>query len=764
MTKEQSDEMKTIENMESNLARSGPADTDMDIDNAIQESMPWTKVTNKKDGKVEPNENTDSTMKKVRVTLTIRSTKNNDFNPAKLHIDMFHELHKFDESLIVFNTNGDNKVNIESSISATRYKELFKPMEKAHKNGIVTVSISHYIFITEKAGSSKEAIFPFLKKNKIFIYFNPKPGLEHFTAIGVLFGPNPDYIWRDELADLLIDTMSPEITTEETKIMGYTEDGKPKILLSLNIQTIGTSKPTETTSVVLEVRVPTGQERTYTTIIERLYEKSEEEKIIIPTKLGKFFPYYMKPKLPDTFTFLMRQQNAEMMDSTIIPVFGYTPAARKKQINVDGEDTTVELAMATTKNILRIEATPSTWNLHKYLIIVKKEHKDSVQKFIRSLFRKITGTLENQPENFPLPRCGGRETAEIQQMQDGPTPMNSYMVRLETLALAQNPQDAGPPEPPKRHRKITISYAGAVRSGILKPASIPNKEKTSSSESQSPTDETTDTQSSNENSNSSQRQVSWDSSTADTNRSMGSSLSRSITNSKIQSFKKDIDTELKEIKSSLDNQMNKQEEQMSEIIDIIHTMNKNMERRVAQAVLETLIKEKLKVQELTHGQVYDASHAPLADENGILPFGAKAQAGGPLDCLHHVEVTVQHMASVLDSIADHLQKDPSARHLFNDDESETPTTIITSPNNLSNRNNNNNENSTDEDVEMVARDYGGTKRLHGTAQSPAKHHQNNDPDNPTSPQQRTPPSKRECRANKKPSAQPDGNARERGET
>jgi hypothetical protein len=168
----------------------------------------------------------DSTMKKVRVTLTIRSTKDNEFNPAKLHIDMLHELHKFDESLIVFNTTGDKKVNIESSISAIRYKELFKPMEKAHNKGIVTVSISHYIFITEKPGSCKEAIFPFLKKNKIFIYFNPKPGLEHFTAIGVLFGPNPDYIWRDELADLLIDTMQPEITAEEAKTMGNTEDGK----------------------------------------------------------------------------------------------------------------------------------------------------------------------------------------------------------------------------------------------------------------------------------------------------------------------------------------------------------------------------------------------------------------------------------------------------------------------------------------------------------------------------------------------------------
>jgi hypothetical protein len=316
MTEEQLEAMKRIKTMDPTLARSALANTGMELDDALQESMPWTKVTNKKEGNTESSNNMDSTMKKVRVTLTIRSTKNNEFNPAKLHIDMLHKLHKFDESLIVFNTTGDKKVNIESLISATRYKELFKPMEKAHNKGIVTVSILHYIFLTEKPGSCKEAIFPFLKKNKIFIYFNPKPGLEHFTAIRVLFGPNPDYIWRDELADLLIDTMQPEITAEEAKTMGTTEDGKPKIFLSLNIQTIGNSKPTETTTVVLEIRVPTGLERTYTTIIERLYEKSSDEgKVIIPTKLGKFFPYYMKSKLPDIFTFLMRKQNAEMMGS-----------------------------------------------------------------------------------------------------------------------------------------------------------------------------------------------------------------------------------------------------------------------------------------------------------------------------------------------------------------------------------------------------------------------------------------------------------------
>jgi hypothetical protein len=61
----------------------------------------------------------------------------------------------------------------------------------------------------------------------------------------------------------------------------------------------------------------------------------------------------------------------------------------------------------------------------------------------------------------------------------------------------------------------------------------------------------------------------------------------------------------------------------------------------------------------------------------------------------------------------------------------------------------------------MIREYGGIKRLHGTARSPARIGAS-DPDNPESPQQ-TPPPKRE-RSDKKPSANPDGLARERGET
>jgi hypothetical protein len=244
--------LKTIEKKENNTNRSNPVDTAMEIDNVIQESMPWIQVTNKKDSYVENKDNMDttmdSTMKKVRVTMTIRAPKDtSNFSPAKLHIDTLHEMHKFDDTLLVFNTSGDTKVNIKAPITETRYKDLFKPVEKYHgRIALSTVSIAHDIYMTGKTNECKEAIFPFLKKNKIFMYFNPKPGLEHFTAIGVLFGPNPDFTWRDELSDLLIDTMKNEITQEEIQEIGKTEDGQPKLLLSLNIQTLGISKPTET--------------------------------------------------------------------------------------------------------------------------------------------------------------------------------------------------------------------------------------------------------------------------------------------------------------------------------------------------------------------------------------------------------------------------------------------------------------------------------------------------------------------------------------
>jgi hypothetical protein len=180
-----------------------------------------------------------------------------------------------------------------------------------------------------------------------------------------------------------------------------------------------------------------------------------------------------------------------------------------------------------------------------------------------------------------------------------------------------------------------------------------------------------------------------------------------------------------------------------------------------------LVKEKAKVQELTHGRMHSVSEAPLADETGRLPFGPIAQSGGPLDRLHHVEVTVQHMANVLDSIADHLQKDPTARYLFNDNEDQSETATIIEYQQMQTTRTEQDDDSiepdNDESMQMI-KDSSGVKRLHGTAHSllsRTSHIRNSN--NESSPQT-TPPAKRERTIISATSANPDGKARERGET
>jgi hypothetical protein len=119
---------------------------------------------------------------------------------------------------------------------------------------------------------------------------------------------------------------------------------------------------------------------------------------------------------------------------------------------------------------------------------VNKDNKDDVAKEIQKIFSKIQEPLENQSPNFPVPRCGGSEKqmGKIRKKinQPGPKHRNSeeqfnkatsaYMVSLETIALANNPQDAGPTSPPKRYRKFTISYTSAALAGIIKEQSSNN--------------------------------------------------------------------------------------------------------------------------------------------------------------------------------------------------------------------------------------------------------------------------------------------------
>jgi hypothetical protein len=428
----------------------------------------------------------------------------------------------------------------------------------------------------------------------------------------------------------------------------------------------------------------------------------------------------------------MRQQNLEMSNTTIIPIFGYTPEVQKQQVMIDGESTTVELAMATTKNIIRIEATPSTWNLHKYLVIVKIEKKNSVLKEIQQIFRQIEGPLENQPTNFPVPRCGGSEktilkTPNYIEENSIDKTTTAYMTSLETLALANNPQDAGPSSPPKRHRKFTISYASAAKAGIIQNSTNPSDEPIQKQSIGAVTPATSNTQ--------------------DSDTSLGKSTTT-----------KDIDAELQKIKDSLENRMQKQEEQMSEIVQVIKAMNDDFEKRMMHVVYAALSKEKEKVQELTHGRVFHASEAPLADAAGNLPYGGKVQQGGPLDRLHHVEVTMMQMASALDTIIEHIQeKDPTAKNLFNDEDSETSTIIENPPPNMQSAqiiNVDSDEKSDSNDVQMEMKEHSGTKRQY-SADSPLKHRHGPDPTTQASPYRSPPPKKR----TDQPSANPDNTDR-----
>jgi hypothetical protein len=205
--------------------------------------------------------------------------------------------------------------------------------------------------------------------------------------------------------------------------------------------------------------------------------------------------------------------------------------------------------------------------------------------------------------------------------------------------------------------------------------------------------------------------------------------------------------------------MQKQEEQMSEIIQVIKAMNDDFEKRMVHVVLAALSKEKEKVQELTHGRVFHASDAPLADDAGNLPYGGKVQLGGPLDRLHHVEVTIVQMSNALDSILEHLQKDPTAKYLFKDEDSETPTIIenpITAMPQQQVNNTRASENHYD-DTEMIIKDQSGTKRQLPES-SPLKK-KSDDSTAHSSPNQSPPPKKR---SENPTSADPDATDRERG--
>jgi hypothetical protein len=175
-----------------------------------------------------------STMIKTKVTIMIRVPSNApaDYSAAEVHIATIRELGKQDPNMIVLDHKGTNHVNIHKSFGQDKYKEYFQPREKSLRNGTVQVSVAHHV-LTDNKSFNKALLIPFLKKNNIYIFFNQKDGLEHFAAIGVIFGPHPELAWRQSIVEQLEQTITAEIITAGDDDKFNTTGQKPKVVLSL---------------------------------------------------------------------------------------------------------------------------------------------------------------------------------------------------------------------------------------------------------------------------------------------------------------------------------------------------------------------------------------------------------------------------------------------------------------------------------------------------------------------------------------------------
>jgi hypothetical protein len=179
----------------------------------------WTQVQNKKSnsGQIR-NESETSNLVKTKVTITLRVPKDkpNGFSAAEIHLATIKEMCKQDSKLITLDYSGTTQVNIFKPFSEEKYKDWFQPREKKFANGGGQVSVAHYV-LSETKSFNKTLMYPFLKKHGIYIYFNQCKGLEHFAAIGVIFGPHPDYAWQQDLIDSLETTMKANLTPKERK-------------------------------------------------------------------------------------------------------------------------------------------------------------------------------------------------------------------------------------------------------------------------------------------------------------------------------------------------------------------------------------------------------------------------------------------------------------------------------------------------------------------------------------------------------------------
>jgi DNA-directed RNA polymerase subunit F len=434
----------------------------------------WKTVQNKRNNHDQVrNDNENSNLFKTKVTITLRVPKDKpaDFSAAEIHLSTIKELCKQDENLITLDHAGNNQINIHKAFGDEKYKEWFKPREKKFASGGGQISVAHYV-LSEVKSFNKTLMYTFLKKNNVYIYFNQREGLEHFSAIGVLFGPHPDYSWRQDTIDSVEMTIKAELTPEEKEKL--TKNSKAQVVVQLTPQPINNSKFSKVTSVALEVRVPAEHARIYTKVFDRLNERASllnkgEVDIILDPKVGTFFPYYAKSERPQLFERLMRKQNSDMSSSSVIPVFGLTENASNTIVeDQNGKQLTVSEAILAHPNIRKIEKTASSAELGKFLLIIDRYMKDQIENYVDSVF-ELVPELENQPASFKKPQRGGNafRKARINNI-------NNFLTKLEqdidgeNLMYADDDEDTTPPPRPKR---FTVSYAQAAK---ILPPQLPN--------------------------------------------------------------------------------------------------------------------------------------------------------------------------------------------------------------------------------------------------------------------------------------------------
>jgi hypothetical protein len=418
-------------------------------------------------------------MNKTKVTVMIRVPNDAaaDYSAAEVHFATIREISKQDANLLVLDNSGKNQVNIHKSFGHEKYKELFKPREKTFRNGSVQVSVAHYI-LSENSTFNKALLIPFLKKHNVYVFFNQKDGLEHFSAIGVLFGPHPEIAWRQSIVDRLERTIKADIMTSGDCQKLISVNNQPNVVISVVPQQISNPAHNQTKSIALEVRVPAEHEATYIDILDRLTERAvttqeDEVDIVMDESVGTFFPYYAKRSKPELFDLLMRKQNFGLSATSAIPIFGYTHNVRQYEIEHNGMEMPVESIIWNHANIMAIEPTASSATLGKYIVLVDREFKEDVEMFIDTIFEKIP-ELEGQPEHFKKPQRGGNSHKKKRIHN-----ISNYIKKLEDSVTVDQMLTDDDSEysasPPTRSRRPTISYAQATKRLTFQNETILNK-------------------------------------------------------------------------------------------------------------------------------------------------------------------------------------------------------------------------------------------------------------------------------------------------